>query len=546
LSYIRGYLRHRGPIENKTLESREQDYGKTLFKALDSLVSKYAGNIETIFALHDSAEFFYNHNNYEQSLMLLRTQKDLAAGKFSVWEQRASLRMASIELLLGEYEEAMEILEHYTDRPYLFSDKSLYAEMLERYAEAYLHRGDAQTFMRLQWKLAGRIGTAARASKLIIASRGMVKLLATPASEANWRAKLYIFPLCCASILGKTPVAGDFFRKFIEWGYRAAGFYFDRIGGNKVEMLSEGSDNGAENKGDLPILVTRGMGGIGDILMMTAGLVKLKEKTPDREIVFAVPKGFKSLLSGLPGIRVVDIEKEVFHRDRYSVLYDLTTCPAGRIESLTAPDVKLSRIEIFGKAMGVRERDVRKWKPFYRVTPEEKAAAESFVAQAANGTRKRIGIQVYSAERYKDYPHLDHLVQLLAGEHEVFLFHHRPLKGFDIQHVHKIDDKPLREAIAIFSLCDVAVTPDSGFTHIAGALGIPTVSIFGPTCGKQFTKHYPTVDYIDARATVHCVPCWRNEYSECKLSGTRESQCMKAVRAEDVFEMVDAKLSQGE
>ena len=41
----------------------------------------------------------------------------------------------------------------------------------------------------------------------------------------------------------------------------------------------------------------------------------------------------------------------------------------------------------------------------------------------------------------------------------------------------------------------------------------------------------------------HFMPCWLNEYSPCKLSGTKESQRTKAIRIEDRLEIVESKLS---
>ncbi|EGB13424.1 glycosyl transferase family 9 [Pseudodesulfovibrio mercurii] len=543
LAYVRGLIENATCEDAHTLEARTARALRLLPVALDGLLAKHPGQIETVLAHVDSANYFSRQKLFEQALEALGKAKSQAAGRFPEWEQRASLDMAATALQLGEPGKAADILAHYVDRPYLFADKSLFADVVHRYAEAELHSGNADVFMRLQWRLASSIRTVTRAQKLIIASRGVLPILTARNAEATPAAKLLIFPLCCASILGKLPLVGPWITRAVGFGYRALGFSSNRVGRDTLAMLSKGDGQGAKAEGRLPILVTRAMGGIGDILMMTAGLTELQARNPARPVHFAVPGQFKPLLKGLPGITVTDINERVFRRDDYSALYDLTTCPASRIEGLTAPDVKLSRIEIFGKAMGIKGPSGGDWKTYYHVTQEESDAAKRFVSSVGTNCRKRIGIQLHSDERYRDYPHFADLIRILSRKHSVFLFHNKPITGFELENVHPIDDRPLREALAIFSLCDVVICPDSSFLHVAGALGIPCVALFGPTSAEQRTKHYPSVDYIDASDTIRCVPCWRNEYSPCTLSGTKESQCMKAIRVEDILKMVESKLT---
>jgi ADP-heptose:LPS heptosyltransferase len=45
----------------------------------------------------------------------------------------------------------------------------------------------------------------------------------------------------------------------------------------------------------------------------------------------------------------------------------------------------------------------------------------------------------------------------------------------------------LRELVALIQRCDVLVCNDSGPMHIAGALGVPTVSVFGSGIQQWFS-----------------------------------------------------------
>ncbi|MDE3195102.1 MAG: lipopolysaccharide heptosyltransferase II [Acidobacteriota bacterium] len=88
----------------------------------------------------------------------------------------------------------------------------------------------------------------------------------------------------------------------------------------------------------------------------------------------------------------------------------------------------------------------------------------------------------------------------------------------------------LREFIDMTAACSLFLTNDSGAMHIAAALGIPSVTVFGPTdetgtgpCGANARL---------VRETVDCAPC---KLRECPI----DHRCMTRVSVEKV---VDAAL----
>jgi lipopolysaccharide heptosyltransferase I len=87
---------------------------------------------------------------------------------------------------------------------------------------------------------------------------------------------------------------------------------------------------------------------------------------------------------------------------------------------------------------------------------------------------------------------------------------------------------PLRMA-ALLKRLDVLVTTDSGPMHLAAALGIPVVALFGPTNPSRtgpFGERHRVIC-----AEVDCRPCYRRHCD--KVSG-----CMSAIRPEAVCEAV--------
>ena len=85
----------------------------------------------------------------------------------------------------------------------------------------------------------------------------------------------------------------------------------------------------------------------------------------------------------------------------------------------------------------------------------------------------------------------------------------------------------LSDAIALIARCDLFITNDSGLMHVAGALGVPTVAIFGSTNPKTT---YPLGERISLiRKPVDCSPCLKQE---CPT----DFRCMNLVTVDEVVD----------
>lgn len=99
----------------------------------------------------------------------------------------------------------------------------------------------------------------------------------------------------------------------------------------------------------------------------------------------------------------------------------------------------------------------------------------------------------------------------------------------------------LREAIALISKCSLFISNDSGLMHIAGALNIPTVAIFGST--NPLTTS-PVGDHsLVIRKDVACSPC-------LKVTCPTDFRCMNLIDVNDVYNaaalMLEGKAKKGE
>ncbi|MHB8482363.1 MAG: lipopolysaccharide heptosyltransferase II [Nitrospiria bacterium] len=87
----------------------------------------------------------------------------------------------------------------------------------------------------------------------------------------------------------------------------------------------------------------------------------------------------------------------------------------------------------------------------------------------------------------------------------------------------------LRELIATISRCSAFVTNDSGPMHIASALNIPTLAIFGPT-DDETTSPAGAHSFV-IKKNVECSPCLLRE---CPI----DHRCMTSISVGDVFNSV--------
>ena len=89
---------------------------------------------------------------------------------------------------------------------------------------------------------------------------------------------------------------------------------------------------------------------------------------------------------------------------------------------------------------------------------------------------------------------------------------------------------PLRESIALMSCTSAFITNDSGPMHIAAALGVPTVAVFGST--EDSLTGPVGRNAASVREKTECSPCFKRE---CAFG---HYECLKRVEAQRVLAKV--------
>ena len=91
---------------------------------------------------------------------------------------------------------------------------------------------------------------------------------------------------------------------------------------------------------------------------------------------------------------------------------------------------------------------------------------------------------------------------------------------------------------ALMKRFNLLVTNDCGAMHIATALGVPVVAIFGPTTQNLGFYPYSTKDIV-VEKDLPCRPCGKHGNRRCPQ---RNFACMKLITVSDVFDAVKRRL----
>lgn len=95
----------------------------------------------------------------------------------------------------------------------------------------------------------------------------------------------------------------------------------------------------------------------------------------------------------------------------------------------------------------------------------------------------------------------------------------------------------LRETLAVVAECGLFVSNDSGLMHVAAALRVPMVGIFGPTIPSKNAPYGDEDKCVAMSKNLPCSPCYRMyERFNCDTL-----ECLKSISAGEVLNLIDQK-----
>jgi ADP-heptose:LPS heptosyltransferase len=185
----------------------------------------------------------------------------------------------------------------------------------------------------------------------------------------------------------------------------------------------------------------------------------------------------------------------------------------------------------------LNEKD-RDWgKDFFRtkgLTNEERAKA--IVLHPGSGSKKK----VWPLKRFLD------LAQYLQGRSESrMVIVLGPAESGEVQKAFEgiewdtgpaapivVKGLSLLELASVMEGCRVFIGNDSGITHMAAALGLPTIAIFGPSDHKIWAPRGKKVAVV--RKEVSCSPCSQEKFVRCQ-----DLDCLRGIEMGDVLEALE-------
>lgn len=180
---------------------------------------------------------------------------------------------------------------------------------------------------------------------------------------------------------------------------------------------------------------------------------------------------------------------------------------------------------------------------------EDKEFIEGFLREYEVGDKKLIGINIGASPRWqtklwilKNYVQLcERLSQkgyrvVLTGNQDDVSFTKKILKELAINPICAVTSTSLMQLACLIEKCACYVTGDSAPMHLAAAMGIPFVALFGPTDAR---RHLPS-GYNCAVLQKEKAPCYKTKCSK------KNNICMKQITVDEVLEAVERLLQKAQ
>lgn len=158
-------------------------------------------------------------------------------------------------------------------------------------------------------------------------------------------------------------------------------------------------------------------------------------------------------------------------------------------------------------------------RPRLTITDEERSQGDAeLAASGALPGRPHAGLLLSAGRRSKEWPveRFAELAGSLAGEGVTPVLFEMPGEGEKTSALLRRTAAPVRARVEdarhflrMLSACQVLISGDTGPVHMATAIGIPTVTIFGPSDPAGWSPQLPITTVVRAE-TSSCLECRRN------------------------------------
>lgn len=274
------------------------------------------------------------------------------------------------------------------------------------------------------------------------------------------------------------------------------------------------------------VLIFRKSGGLGDIICMLPSVVEASKIAAS--ITVAVPDAYSFVFSsqGILTVPLTDVLNRILDFDN---LFDEIVnmyCPCGVHETQTNYKPYYGRVKNFADALHVP------------VTPPVLNNFESNHKIDEKVTKLKVLLQLNTNNPSKSTP-IFFSAQIAEALKQLDFFVATVDFSYKINGVPSITGKELHEIPGYVLNFDLVIGADSGIMHIASALGIPTLWLFGPTSAKITTDIYKNSYAIQGKSNLDCQgPCYYSKSNGYQCA-SKSGACMSAISVDNVIKVVN-------
>jgi len=236
----------------------------------------------------------------------------------------------------------------------------------------------------------------------------------------------------------------------------------------------------------------------------------------------------------------IDPDRWPYLRGDFDLTVDLF-CPALQHEIETCGAVTRDRIELFCEAA-----DAKPTLPHFEVTAFEGAWAEGWFDAVGYAPSRTIAIQPFSTTLLRDWrlARWQDLITRLEGEGFNVYAIDGNVGRLDKLDCRRVEGLSVPKMAALLRRTALLISVDSGLLHLASAVDVPVIGLFGCTDGRVICRHYPKALPICGHETSpsHCrPPCYnrpeRGFRFDCGVQGCR---VMERITVDQVIEAATA------
>lgn len=257
--------------------------------------------------------------------------------------------------------------------------------------------------------------------------------------------------------------------------------------------------------------------------MLRPGIIGSIIKYPGNKHILHIFDKVADIFSDIKGLQIVplksynnkfDESRELLANYKSYKLFELSDCDA-KYEMDNLDHIVKSRQEIYCDVIGV---DFSKDNYKFNFTKDEMQVALDFI-----GDRQCIGVHLKSAEKWRDYRFVTikkdqlkmwNIIDRLSKRYKgyIVVFDNNTKYIGKRKNIISFISKNIRHTLAVMSLMNIGIGPDSFGVHAFGALGIPVYGLFGPTNPAIRLKY--NIAFWSPRSNCDYQYCWY-KYPQC-------------------------------